>query len=526
MTASRSRSSRHPTAREETTATATYPSSILAPIAAALAGAIVFHRALAVYFSQDDFLGLARAGGLAPRLAGPWRWLSHQAFFDVMRAVAGHDPMPYHWVALAAHAIAAVLLWRWLARRTTPAAATAGAVFFATHAAAFTALYWISAVGDVLALLFALASLLLVARRDAWRWLALPAFALSLASKESTLFLPLVAWAVAPSLSPRGRRDPLLAGLALVALLGAASFVLGNAFGVRESGANVPYAIGWGAHLWRNALTYLGWTANIPLPTVQGFSDFVDPSVFGWGIGALVVWLAGLFVPALRARGWAPAGAMWLAFLLPVIALRNHVNHYYLYASLAGAAWCVAAALDAAFAWQSERHQRGASTPIEWIAAGTLAVLLTLNGYLLVAKIETMPFVLHELRADPTVDRARIAKNVIESLEYAELPRGTTLRFWSPSASSIGARGEPLGGTAPQPTYWETNVRQALLDGLAVRVMVPAVAAVSFVREYTPAPEGERYVVYRPDGRVRIATSAEVDSILRRLAPPDSTRTR
>ena len=56
--------------------------------------------------------------------------------------------------------------------------------------AAFTALYWAAAFGDLSALAFALLALLVAARRDAARWLALPLFAVSLLCKESTLLLP------------------------------------------------------------------------------------------------------------------------------------------------------------------------------------------------------------------------------------------------------------------------------------------------------------------------------------------------
>src|SRR5206468_2432455 len=69
--------------------------------------------------------------------------------------------------------------------------------------------------------------------------------------------------------------------------------------------------------------------------------------VFAWGAILAGLWIAGLFSARLRARGWAPAGALTLAFLLPVLPLGNHTYHYYLYAPLAGAAWCVAAAFDA-----------------------------------------------------------------------------------------------------------------------------------------------------------------------------------
>jgi len=483
-------------------------------LAAALAGLIVFHRALNYFFSQDDFLGLARAGGLAPRLIGPWRFLSHQAIFDVMRPIAALDAAPYHLVSLAAHATSAALLATLLARRVSPPAALLGAVFFAAHPALFGAVYWFSAIGDSMALLFALAALLMARRTDHLRWVALPFFALSLLAKESTLLLPaLVALdgrldRATTGAPPRATTGVIL-GLAAIALAYVAAFAAGDAFGVRGGlTAAAPYAFGVGAHIGANALTYLGWTAAFLHPVVRGFNDAVDPIVHPWAIGAFVVWLAGLASRRLRRSGWVIGGALWLLFLVPVLGLMNHTYHYYLYAPLTGAAWCVAAAADRIFA-------RGRTA---WVVAGAAAALLTLNGGLLVRKIETMPFVLAELRAESVVDRARIARNVYQSLAAAAIPPGITLLFWSPTAASIGPRGERLATPATSATYWEHNVCDALLGGLAVKVMFPRVAEVRFVREFVPTPANEWYAVYRPDGRVRVTTSAEVDSILKAAA--------
>lgn len=486
-----------------------------APLLAAAAAALVYHRALAGFFSQDDFLGLARAAGLAPRLAGVWRYLSHQAFFDLMRPLAGLDATPYHAVSLAAHAACVVLLATFLGRVGSRPAALVGATFFAVHPALFTALYWISAAGDSLALLGALGALLLALRADRLRWASLPLFGLSLLAKESTLLLPavvaLAARAVRPAApAPRG----VVLGLTAIALVHLVAFAAGDAFGVRGGLPDVaPYAIGFGSHLGANTLTYLGWTANFLLPTVQGFSDAVDTPVFPWAIGLLVLWLAGLGSRGLRARGWAAGGAAFGLFLLPVLPLRHHTYHYYLYAPLAGAAWCAAAATEQALS--RVRGRRAA-----WAIAGAGAALLTLNGWLLVRKIETAPFVLPGLRADPVVDRARIARNVHESLAAAPPPPGDTLLFWSPIAAALGPHGETLAAPAPRETYWERNVRDALLDGLAVRVMFPRVDAVEFVREYRPTGSSNRYAVYRPDGRLLVATSTRVDSILESRAHP------
>jgi hypothetical protein len=67
-------------------------------------------------------------------------------------------------------------------------------------------------------------------------------------------------------------------------------------------------------------------------------------------------------------------------------------------------------------------------------------------------------------------------------------------------------------------TYWERNVRAALLDGLGVRVMFPGVDSVAFIHAYRPAPPQARFVLYEPDGRVTVRTPARVDSLLRGLA--------
>lgn len=474
------------------------------------AAAVLVHRhALAYFFSQDDFLGLARATGLAPRLTGVWRYLSHQAFFDLMRPLAGLDAARYHAVSLAAHAACAALLGVFLARVVSRPAALVGAVFFAAHPSLFGAVYWISAIGDSLAVLAALGALLIALRSDRLRWASLPLFGLSLLAKESTLLLPAVVALAAPAVRPAARvpRGVIL-GLTAIALLHLFAFAAGDVFGVRGGlPAEAPYAAGFGTHIGANALTYLGWAGNFLLPAVRGFTDAVDAPVFPWAIGLIVLWLLGLRSRGLRQRGWLAGGAVFILFLLPVLPLRNHTYHYYLYAPLLGGAWCAAAAAD-----QALSRLRDARAP--WAIAGVCALLLTVNGGLLVRKIETASFVLPELRADPVVDRARIARNVQESLAAQPPPSGDSLLFWSPIAASLGPHGETLAQPAPRETYWERNVRDALLDGLAVRVMFPQVAAVSFVRAYRPVGASSRYAVYRPDGRLLVATSARVDSIL------------
>ena len=149
---------------------------------------------------------------------------------------------------------------------------------------------------------------------------------------------------------------------------------------------------------------------------------------------------------------------------------------------------------------------------------GVLVLLLTLNGALLVHKVETYPFSVPvlgdvlDLRLDPVVDRSRIASNVYQDLKRAGLPAGANLRFWSPTAVEMG-RAAGLDPSAE--TYWEANVRNALLGGLAVRVMLPQVKSVEFVRSLQPTGDSTLYAVYQVDGHLTVARTSDLDSLRR-----------
>jgi len=515
-----------------------------------LGGWLVYHRALGLFFSQDDFGSLARTLGMLPRLVGPWRYVGNQMVFDLMRPLAGLDPLPYHIASLAAHLACGMLLYVLLARRLPAPAAGLGAVFWVTHPALFTSVYWISVIADSLALAFALGALLAFEGDRRQRWAAVPLFALSLLSKESTLLLPAAAvllarWAPRADAPPDRRRPPVLRDPVLWVLAAlAVGFVLyfvtsayatyfvrpgagGQDATARTSAA---YAIGLGGSLLANLSTYVGWTAAFLLPTMRGFGDAVDPVVIPYAVGLGLLWLAGLAWPALRRAGWLVGGALYLLLLLPVLPLRNHTYHYYLCAPLAGAAWCLAAA--AAMLVRRRPYEpvgrptrppvvrvvppdpRIASGSASWLAFALASALLTLNGWAVVRRIEFHPFVVTPLRSEPMVDRALIARRAARDLESAKLPPGTRLYFWSPQTAPGGPPGSASDPAAGAATYWERNVRAALLDGLAVRVLFPQVDTVAFVRRFRPAAEPWRWAVYRLDGSLRVATTAELDSLL------------
>jgi hypothetical protein len=341
--------------------------------------------------------------------------------------------------------------------------------------------------------------------------------------------------------------------LSVVSIAYLAAFLMLDAFGVRATlPVQAPYHLAFDTTLLRNLLTYLGWIANFLAFTVRGFMDAVDSRVFPYGVVLLTLWLAGCAWNELRRRGWMIGGLMTAAFLLPVLPLQNHTYHYYLYAPLAGVV-----ALDV-LATRSTRpagasagssagrgaqgnpsretggHRKAGPVRVSnlgdaprstvagapaWALAGTLAVLLTLNGAVLVHKIEVYPFIHPALRSDPTVDRAIIAKNAIQDLKDAGIAAGARLLFWSPGLVEMA---RAAGRDTTRESYFETNVRSALADGLAVRLFLPQVTEVEFIRSQRPLGGTDRFVIYRLDGHLRVVDEAGLPELLRSLARPAS----
>jgi len=509
--------------------------SFAALIAVVACAALVFRGSLACFFSGDDFAALARARGLAPPYPGLWRWLSGTVYFALMRPL-GLSAAPYHAVNLVAHAACAGILFALLRRRFSAPASLIGALFFATHPTLYTAVYWVSTLNEIMATLFAVLCIACAARPGAVAWASVPLFALSLLSKETTLLLPVALWIMPGWLDDPGapaapesvvrRRTRVRVALTTVALLYLAQWVWTDASGTRaHAEASAPYAVGIGPHVLANAASYLVWTVGMLLPVTRRFEDVPDPGSWPWAIAALALWLSGLFSARLRANGWLAGGATLALLLAPVLGLRNHTNHYYLYAPLIGAAWCAAALADAGFGPRGVRTENtrragaaSAASPgaaLAWPIAFVVGALFVLNGLFLVRKIEGMPFVDERLRADPTVDRARIARNVHDGLAAAELPAGARLLFWSPASMRFERQLHPQADVIGRETYWERNVRAALQDGLGVRVMFPQVDSVEFLHAYRPAGADRRFVLYDIDGTVQVETPARVDSMLR-----------
>jgi Dolichyl-phosphate-mannose-protein mannosyltransferase len=516
-----------------------------------LAAVIVFRGALGLYFAQDDFRGLAVAAGVYPAHDALWRWLSVQGFMNLFHPMFGAHPWPYHAISLVLHALNAGLLFVLLARVFRPPAALVAASFFAVHPAHFTALYWISARADLMATMFALITVLLALRSGRERWLALPVFVLSLLSKESTLLLPVAilglrAWRAEPGVTTtdasetrfRALRDPVVWGLLAIALAGGLYLLVPRDVGIDVGlDANAAYGFDFGTSLIRNLLTYAGWTVDLVMlePGLR-FVDAQNPGLFLLGGAVLVLAFAASRVTALARRGWLAGLAAYLLMLAPVLPLRNHTYHYYLYAPLAAASLCVGALTDWIIEWitrpsrtRVSAGKRGATrakqptphtgTAFVWTIALACVAAIAWNGARLTHLMEYRPSSAYPgMRGDPIVDRARIAQQTIASLAAADLPDHAELAFVLRERLALLARIARGSGEAPPPAdllYPESNMQSAILDGLAVRALVPGVARVSFEPPPGEVPSTFRYVVYAPTGEANVYAPAALDSLLR-----------
>lgn len=499
---------------------------------------------MGLYFAQEDFRGIAVAKGLLPRHAPLWRYVSVQGFMDLFYPLFGDHPKPYHFVSIALHAANAIFLFSLLARRLAPAAAMIAAAFFATHPALFTAIYWQSARSDILAMTFALCTVALALRRGPERWLAVPSFTLAVLSKESVVFLPLAMWLIRRWAWKRERgegatRDLLIPVLCLLSGSYGLYLLLGKTAGISVgTGPDAAYALDFGQPLIQNLITYVGWTTDVTMrPSPLRFVDVRNPDIFGPAIGSLIAWGLAILAPGLRARGWLVAGATFLLFLVPVLPLRNHTYHYFLYAPLTAAAWCLGAVLDLALALraphQTKRSRRtgGKRTQgavpdkvtrggfVPWLVAGACLVLLTWDGARLVHRMETRPMNVYPgLRGDPIVDRSIIAEKALDGLQRARLPQGVELIFLFRDRLALLARIALGSGEAPAPAeevYPEKNLRTALFEGYGVRALIPQVAKVVFALEPRAASSRSLCVVYAPTGEVEVFTQAQLDSLMR-----------
>jgi hypothetical protein len=298
--------------------------------------------ALRGFFAQDDWGFLARGAGIVPVSGWIARPLSSSIYWNATFPLFGVEAPPYHAVSLLLAALSAVLGARIAAKLglRTLGAGVAGLVV-ATTPLVVTAIFWISATGELLALCFGLAAIEL--------WLhggrraiagALLCAALSFASKEAMLGLPI--W-IALFARLQGRR---MRGVELAVILAMAALALiagWTTFTKIPHGPQSPYALGGADTLLLNLGSFGGWLMN---PWKLSAYHEIGVRLLGWIFWAVWVWQA-----VLGLRRGNRVAALGLSFALlslaPVLLLRTHLYPYYLSAAVVGLSWWLGSVADA-----------------------------------------------------------------------------------------------------------------------------------------------------------------------------------
>jgi hypothetical protein len=528
-----------------------------AALACVVLGLWAYRGALGAYFSPDDFILLEKARGLLPNPVTAWRFLSGAAYFGATGALFGAHPFPYHLVNWLLHGLNVGLLFALVRSRGAgvPAAALAAGLFAASRLF-LSAVYPVTGVGELLALALTLSAFLAASRAgvragvgdrgvpspaprtsrlrgntpaaDAgtagptgsepdsgasseatgsrsrrgspavgfaapWPAISFLLFAAALLCKENVALLPLVLLVPAPAdggLGARVRRAvPLLGvGVVMLAYLAAGHVRTGSLGGE-------AYAMGFGANLAHNFMTYCAWAVDLvrSSPDAAGRMSHTAWRVGGWVVAVWVV-VAAL---AWRRSALPVLGAAWWVLSLGlVLPLLHHTNLYYLYTPWAGLAMAAGGALEAVAGVRRARWAWVASAVLVIAHAGLSARLLDAR---LGARIQGV-----DLPADPYLRKCEMARNAVtdagpglrgEHLRVVLIAPGSKVQYFDAATGRalVGAR---RGARSYNP------LEDCLDQGRALRLVYPSVDSVVFLTRVTQDHAGFDLFAYNSEGHL------------------------
>jgi hypothetical protein len=312
-------------------------------------------RVVSAPFFADDFVFLdqVRHRSLPGVLAGPdpignfVRPIGRQLYFWLLTRVGGETAWVFHAANLALFVGALALLFVVVRRLAGTVAAAIATAFVALHYAADVPLVWASGSQDLLALVGALAALaLFLAGR---RWPAAVVFLVALLSKETVLFLPLVA-----ALAARRAGEPWRRSLARAWPLGLAALawsLLWLAVAARHPSAR--QAVAWSAGGIVAVVVHLAQVAVGGEWRRGGELRFLSalPALVPLGLAALAVALAGWgkrSEPGAARPALSPValGITWAVLgMVPITAVATTWSAYYYLFALCGLGLALGAAL-------------------------------------------------------------------------------------------------------------------------------------------------------------------------------------
>jgi hypothetical protein len=318
----------------------------------------------------------------------PLTWLSHMADWSLFGpAAAGH-----HVVSIALHALAAVLLFRWLSGATgAPGRSLFAALAWALHPQRVESVAWIASRKDVLnGVLFFLALLAWTGwvrtrrRRDGM--LALLAFGASLLAKPASVTLPVLllvldGWPYGRWGREAARRLVLekLPFFGLAALSGLVTLAANRA---GWAGGPAP-ELSFAERLATAAVSCASYLRDAAWPLGLAAAYPVDPAPAGAVLLGAALVLVAISAAALALRRPAPwLGAGWLWFLVALAPVAGWISFgaqtradRLTYLPAAGLAWIAAWGSDALLARAGLRRFRWAA----WCAAALLLALLSVR---------------------------------------------------------------------------------------------------------------------------------------------------
>ena len=314
---------------------------------AALAGLIFllafYWRGLGDWFYQDDFgwLHLGPATDFtdflrilfAPKAHGNIRPWSENLFFYGLKALFGVNPLPFRIVVFATVAADVVLLAALVRRLTGSALAAACApVLWLANPNVAPALCWSSIYNQSQYLFFVLLAFVLFLRGKYWQQMVV--FALGLGSLETAVMYPVIVLAYALLFDRTTIRRT-------VPLFGISAAYTALHFWVAPAAESGPYAIKIDGRILQTLWAYMKLALG---PQELAQFHWTWPA---WiAIAATVVLGVGLIAAVIFAGRVGIFGLAWfLALLVPMLPLPDHVEEYVLTGPVIGIAIIVAAAL-------------------------------------------------------------------------------------------------------------------------------------------------------------------------------------
>ena len=422
----------------------------------------------------------------------------------------GTRAFPYHAVGLAVHCANAFLAFLWIRRLTRDdLAAFFGAGLYGTTPLFMTAIWQVSATGELLATSCLFLALLLVEQPGSRsKLLAVAIFSVALLSKEHVAFVP-ACLLLLPSIRKRWVFVLLAEGSAMWLYILASRPSTGSLGGE-------AYAYGFGANLLRNLMAYMSWSASAIVPVLTSHATLIAAAVV-WGVSVLVA-LRAESRPTQVALAWFGLG------ILPVLPLMHHTYAHYLYTPFIGFAKIVGISWSRLVRLLRIQHSnpgrsnqipvRSAAPIASTIMATCVVAILAHHG---MEELEATRIPRLDLPYDSMLRKMMFAQRFTSDLGHAIGPQRISLVVMSPPATqttySVTTGTEIADTTAGGYRY---NFMTEVLDhGRALRALYPQIDTVAFADHWEPSLDAFVVAAHSVDGHVTVfGTGVEAQTAL------------